>query len=115
VHVMLGDGASLQHLRVATPGADDRVAHRVHASLGEGSRYAQALVASGSRYHLQRSELHLRGVRAQARTAGALFAAGSALEQQVQTHHAAAHTESSVEALMLASGKARGVVNAFTR
>lgn len=115
VHLNLGAGATLQHLRVATPGADDRVAHRVHARLGEGARYAQALIASGSRYHLQRSELELRATRASARLGGALFAADAALEQQVQTHHGAAHTESNVEALMLASGKARGVVNAFTR
>lgn len=115
VHLNLGAGATLQHLRLATPGADDRVAHRVHARLGEGARYAQALIASGSRYHLQRCELELREPGASARTGGALFAADAALEQQVQTHHGAARTASDVEALMLASGKARGVVNAFTR
>jgi len=115
VHVTLGRGARLEHLRVVTPGAEDRVAHRVFATLGEDAHYAQALVAAGSRYHLQRNELQLSAPGATARSAGALFAAGTAMEQQVLTRHAAPRTTSAVEALMLASGKARGVANAFTR
>lgn len=115
VHITLARDATLQHLRVATPGTDDRVAHHVHTRLGRGARYEQALIASGSAYHLQRCELDLHQDRSFARTAGALFATGSALEQQVQVWHTGAHTGSTVEALVLASGAARAVVNAHTR
>ena len=115
IHITLGAGATLQHLRVATPGPDDRVVHCVRARLGRGARYDQALIASGSSYHLQRTELDLHAAQASARTGAALFAAGSALEQQVEVLHGGAHTSSNVEALMLASGKARGVVNAYSR
>ncbi|MBS0316265.1 MAG: SufD family Fe-S cluster assembly protein [Proteobacteria bacterium] len=115
LHVRLGDGARLQHLRVVVPASADQVAHRVHASLARGARYEQALIASGSRYHLQRTELDLHAAQSAARTGGALFAAGSALEQQVEVLHGGVATHSDVESLMLASGKARGVVNAITR
>ncbi len=114
-HIRLGAGATLQHLRIATPGAGDRVAHHVHARLDRGARYDQALVATGSRYHLQRGEIELPAGRATARTASVLFAAGSALEQQVQVSHGAPDTTSAVEALVLASGTAHAVVNAHTR
>jgi len=114
-HIRLGAGATLQHLRIAAPGAGDRIAHQLHARLDRGARYDQALVATGSRYHLQRSEIELPARQATARTAGVLFAAGSALEQQVQVSHEAADTASAVEALVLASGAARAVVNAHTR
>lgn len=115
VHINLGDGASLQHLRVATAGANDRIAHRVHVRLGRGASYDQALIASGSSYHLQRIELDLHGAHASARTGAALFAAGAALEHQVETLHGGGCTTSAVEALVLACGKARGVVNAYSR
>ncbi|HJV63553.1 MAG TPA: SufD family Fe-S cluster assembly protein [Albitalea sp.] len=115
VHITLAEGATLAHLRVAAPGAQDRIAHHVHGRLGRGADYRQALVASDCAYHLQRTELDLHAPQASARTAGALFAAGAALEQQVQTSHAGAHTHSAVEALVLASGTARAVVNAYTR
>lgn len=115
VHINLGAGATLQHLRVATPAPDDRVVHRVHARAGRGARYDQALIACGSGYHLQRTELDLHGAHGAARTGAALFAAGSALEQQFEVMHGGVHTTSQVEALVLASGKARAVVNAYSR
>ena len=115
VHVRLADGAALQHLRIVAPGAGDRVAHVVQARLGRNSTYRQGLIGVGSAYHLQRSELELHAPHAFAGTAATLFAAGSALEQQVQVSHAAAQTGSAVEALVLAEGKARAVVAAHTR
>ncbi|TAM42190.1 MAG: SufBD protein [Burkholderiaceae bacterium] len=115
VHINLGVGATLRHLRVAAPSADDRLAHRIHVRLDRGASYDQALIASGSNYHLQRVELDLQGAQARVRTGAALFAAGSALEQQVETLHGGVRTSSVVEALVLASGKARGVVNAYSR
>src|SRR6185312_3491604 len=99
VHVTLGAGASLQHLRVATPAPGDRIVHRVHARLGRGARYDQALIACGSSYHLQRTELDLHAAQGSARTGAALFAAGTALEQQVEVLHRGADTTSDVEAL----------------
>lgn len=115
IHIHLGQGAALQHLRTCTPAPHDHVAHHVHAQLDAQARYHQALIASASSYHLQRSHLRLDGGHASARTAGLLFAADAALEQQVQTAHNAAHTHSHVEALVLGSGRAHAVVNAHTR
>ena len=68
-HIVLGDGATLQHLRIATPGAADHIAHHVHARLGRDAHYAQALVASGSSYHLQRNVIALQAEGAVARSA----------------------------------------------
>lgn len=115
VHLQLGAHATLQHMRIAHPRADDRIAHHLHARLGRGARYDQALIASGSRYHLQRSEIELHAAQASARSASVLFAAGSVMEQQLRLSHAAAHTHSAVDALVLASGRAQAVVNAHTR
>ena len=114
-HIVLGEGATLQHLRIATPGAADRVAHHLYARLGRGSRYSQALLASGSAYHLQRNVIALQAEGAVARSAGLLLAADSALEHQVRLSHSAPRTTSTIEDLTLASGSARAVVNAHTR
>jgi len=115
VHLRLGRNASLRHLRIAAPRPGDHVAHHVHARLDRGAVYHQGLLASGCSYHLQRSAIALPGAQASARTAGVLFANGSALEQQVGVTHAAGHTASAVEALALGSGNARIVVNAHSR
>lgn len=114
-HIVLGEGATLQHLRIATPGAADRVAHHLHARLGTGSRYSQALLASGSAYHLQRNVIALHAEGAVARSAGLLLAAEAVLEHQLRLSHGAARTTSAIEDLALASGSARAVVNAHTR
>jgi Fe-S cluster assembly protein SufD len=115
VHLRLGSGASLRHLRVVAPGAQDRVAHHVHARLDRRAVYHQGLLASGCGYHLQRSAIELPGAQARARTAGVLLADASTLEQQVRITHAAAHTSSTADALALGSGSARIVVNTHTR
>lgn len=114
LHIHLGQGARLQHLRLVSPAPGDQIAHHVHAQLGTGAHYAQALVAAGSRYHLQRTVLALQGTQACTRTAGLLFAADTALEQQTHTRHHAPLTHSNTEALALVSGKAHAVVNAHT-
>ncbi|NKE66550.1 SufBD protein [Ramlibacter sp. RBP-2] len=112
VHVRLAAGATLQHLRLALPGADDHIAHHVDVRLERDAVYQQCLLAGGSRYHLQRLALDLDGARASARAASVLLAADTALDQQVQVRHAAPHTRSSMHALALGSGKARMVANA---
>lgn len=114
IHLRVRQGATLQHLRVTAPDAADQIAHIVHARVAQDAHYAQALIASGSQYHLQRTVLDLQGSRAHAHIGGVLLAHGSALEQQVQTAHNAARTHSTVEALVLASGNAHTVVNAHT-
>ena len=86
----------------------------MHVKLDADARYHQALLASGSAYHLQRNLFDLQGARAAAHGAAVLFAAGNTLEQQVHTRHEAAHTHSSVDTLALAEGAARSVVNALT-
>ncbi len=114
-HIKLGAGATLQHLRSVRPAAADRVAHQLQVQLEQGARYEQALIATGGRYHLQRQVIELTGNRAVAHTAGLLLAAESNLEQQVRMLHTGERTRSNIEALALASGKARAVVNAHTR
>lgn len=114
VQVLLRKGAVLQHLRLVSPGAHDQLAHHVQVQLGAGARYQQALVAAGSRYHLQRTALTLAGAQAQAHVAGLLLSAGNKLEQQVHTVHQAPQTCSTTEALALAGAKAHAVVNAHT-
>lgn len=114
VHLRIGEGATLQHLRHVAPARADRFAHHVHARIERDARYEQSLLASGSDYHLQRNVFELRGERAVAQSGGVLLAAGSALEQQLVTRHEAAQTRSNVEVLALASGAARVVGNAHT-
>jgi Fe-S cluster assembly protein SufD len=114
VHVQLAEGATLQHLRHVAPAAADQVAHHLHARLARGARYRQALLATGSAYHLQRNVFALDGEGAQASAAGVLLAAATALEQQVHARHCAARTGSAAEVLALASGAARVVANAYT-
>ncbi len=113
--IRLGEGATLQHLRIATPGSDDLIAHHVQARLARGARYHQALIGSGCSYHLQRHVIELHADRSEAHVAGVLFAADSAVEQQVQVSHRGARTRSDVESLVLARGSARAVANAHTR
>lgn len=112
VHVRLAAGASLRHLRTVLPGADDHVAHHVEVRLERDAVYEQCLLAGGSRYHLQRGVLDLRGAGAAARSAAVLLAADAALDQQLQAQHGAAHTRSSARTLALGSGSARIVANA---
>ena len=114
-HICLGAGATLQHLRSVRPGPDDQVAHHLQLQLGQGARYEQGLLATGSRYHLQRQEVELEGDRAQARSGGLLLAASANVEQQVRMLHTGERTHSTIETLALASGAARAVVNAHTR
>jgi Fe-S cluster assembly protein SufD len=114
VHLRLAQGARLQHLRHVVPAAGDRVAHQLAVRLARDAHYEQALLASGSAYHLQRHVLDLHEEGAHARCGSVLLAAGSALEQQVLARHGAARTRSAVELLALASGAAHVVGNAHT-
>ncbi|HWI83105.1 SufD family Fe-S cluster assembly protein [Ramlibacter sp.] len=112
VHVRVGEGAALQHLRAVMPEAAAHLAHDVQVQLAADAAYEQCLLASGSRYHLQRTVLDLLGPRALAHTAGVLLGADTALDQQTQVRHGAAHTRSGIDALALGSGGARLVANA---
>ncbi len=114
-HVRLGAGATLRHLRLATPGADDRIAHHLQVVVGAKARYEQALIGSSSRYHLQRQAIDLHADDGVARTGTVLFANGGAIELQARLSHAAQRTRSAVRALALASGAAMTVVNAHSR
>ena len=114
-HIHLARGARLQHLRIAAPGPQDRTAHVVHATLAANAHYAQALVATGGSYHLQRCAVQLQGAGAQARHAGLLLAGTQTVDHQIFSQLDAACTSSQVEALALASGNARVVANAYTR
>ncbi|WP_332814765.1 SufD family Fe-S cluster assembly protein [Ramlibacter sp.] len=114
VHVQLARSARLQHLRHVPAGRSDRIAHHLHARLAEDAQYAQALLATGSDYHLQRNKVVLQGARAAARIDGVLLVAGNTLEQQIISRHAAPQTRSGAEVLALASGAARVIGNALT-
>ena len=50
VHVRLGEGAVLRHLRIVAPGPQDSLAHHLHLRLARGARHALATLAAGSRY-----------------------------------------------------------------
>lgn len=114
-HIRLAQGAQLQHLRVAAPLADDRVAHHLQVHVAAGAAYAQALVATGASYHLQRSHITLQGAGASARQAALLLLADGKLDQQTYTDLQAAQAVSQVETLALAQGRAHAVANAYTR
>lgn len=114
-HICLGQGARLQHLRIAAPQAGDRVAHHLHVQLAEGADYAQALAATGSGYHLQRSHITLQGAGASARQAALLLLGSGKIDQQTYTDLQAAQCASQVETLALAQGRAHAVANAHTR
>jgi Fe-S cluster assembly protein SufD len=115
IDARLGAGARLQHLRVVAPQPGDRIAHLIYASIGRGACYEEALIASGAQYHLQRTELDLSAPESTGRVGGALFASGNVLDQQVEAFHRNIKTRSEVESLMLAQGRARGVINAMCR
>lgn len=109
LHLQLRAGARLQHWRLVRPGAGDRVAHHVHAQLGAGAFYGQALLATGAAYHLQRSLVALDGVGADARAGSVLLAdgdRGSQVDRQVRIVHAAARSASAVDVLALARARA---------
>jgi Fe-S cluster assembly protein SufD len=115
VQVRLGEGASLQHLRVALPVAADRIAHHVEVHAQRDARYAQCLLATSAGYHLQRNLFELAGEGASVASAGVLFGASGALEQQVLVRHAAPRTRSGVEMLALPGAAAHMVASAHTR
>ena len=114
-HIRLGQGARLQHLRIAAPQADDHMAHHLHVQLAAGADYAQALAATGSGYHLQRSHITLQGAGASARQAALLLLGSGQIDQQTYTDLQAAQCASQVETLALAQGRAHAVANAHTR
>lgn len=115
MHITLGARARLQHLRVVNPAPADRLAHQIHVALAQDAHYHQVLMASGSAYHLQRTQVDLSQPHSKARIGAALLVADATLDLQVALSHTAAHSDSAVEALMLASGRAHAVVNAYTR
>lgn len=114
MHIKLGRGAHLEHLRAVNPAPAERVAHQIHVELAEDARYDQVLLASGSAYHLQRTQVDLNQPRSQARIGAALLVANATLDHQVKVSHTAAHSSSAVESLLLASGRAHAVLNAHT-
>jgi Fe-S cluster assembly protein SufD len=115
VHVVLGAAAELSHVRIVRPRAPDRIAHDVQVHAAADARYAGALLAAGSHYHLQRALLALDGERATAAFGAVLLAHGSALDQQVRARHEARATASTIDTLGLAREAARLVVNGHTR
>lgn len=112
MHITLGRGAHLEHLRVVNPAPADRLAHQIHVELAEDARYDQVLMATGSAYHLQRTQVDLNQPGSQARVGAAFLVANATLDQQVKVSHTAAHSHSAVESLMLAAGRAHAVLNA---
>jgi Fe-S cluster assembly protein SufD len=115
VHVVLGAAAGLTHLRVVRPRAADRIAHDVQVHAAADARYAAAVLAAGSHYHLQRVLLALDGEGAAAAMGTVLLAHGTAIDQQVRARHDARATTTTVDTLGLAREAARLVVNAHTR
>ncbi len=114
MHIRVGEGAVLQHLRIADVQAADHLAHVQNVDVEGQAHYHQALCTSGCAYQLQRSDVDLHGPHAQVRHAGLLLTGDLNVDQQVYTRHNAPDTDSQVQVLTLASGKSRSVANAFT-
>lgn len=112
--IHLGEGARLRHIRIRREPPGEAVASRTTASVAAQARYEQLTIASGAGYHLERSEIDLCGEDAAADSAVILLASADRLEQQVEMRHASGSTTSRFEALVLAAGGARVVVNART-
>lgn len=113
VHLHLGAGARLVHVRTVTPEAGERVAHHLQVRLGCGARYHQRLLARGAGYHLQRCVLDLDAPDAKADLAAVVLAgAGQCIEQQVRMGHAAVRTDGATASLALARDNAMVVLNA---
>lgn len=115
MHINLGRGATLLHLRIATPRSRDEIAHHMDVRLQENARYAQALVASGSTYHLQRCNMQLLGEGAETRNTGLLLTGEHAIDQQIYTRLEAPRTHSKDEMLVLAGAEAKAVCNSYGR
>lgn len=114
VHVVLGESATLRHLRIALPSSRDQLAHHVHVRLHESATYEQALLAGGSGYHLQRTVLDLDRPRALVRVGSILLGADASIDHQLRVHHSARETTSNIGVLALGSGSAKLVANAHT-
>lgn len=114
MHIRLGAGAQLQHLRIADVQTDDQLAHVQRVEVAENAQYHQALCTSGCAYQLQRSDVQLQGPGARVRHAGLLLNGNQRqVDQQVSVRHNAPDTDSHVQVLALGSGKSRTVGNSF--
>ena len=114
MHIRVGEGAVLQHLRIADVRTADHLAHTQNVDVQGHAHYHQALCTSGCAYQLQRSDIDLHGPGACVRHAGLLLTGTYNVDHQIYTRHNAADTDSHVQMLALASGKSRSVANAFT-
>lgn len=115
LHVLMAQGSRLRHVRTVTPAEQDQIAHNIHVNIGQRADYRQALIGNGSAYHLQRTELYLDGDDGEGDVGAALFVTGSKLDLQAEAFHTGHRARSDVEGLMLASGRAHGVMNAMCR
>lgn len=106
IHLRLAKGARLQHWRQAEPAAGDRIAHHLDLRLAAGSHYAQAMLARGSAYHLQRAHVQFDGEGATAQLGSVLLSDAQQLDQQVRMVHAAPRSTGTARTLALARGKA---------
>ena len=114
MHIRLGEGALLQHLRIHEAQAADQLAHFQHVQVAANAQYHQAVATNGCTYHVQRSDIDLQGEHAQVRHAGLLLTGSAQIDQQIYTRHLAADTQSHVQVLGLGAGRSRTVANAFT-
>ena len=114
VHVRVGAGARVQHLRLVRPAPGDRLAHQVQVRVERHARYAQFLLASGSGYHLQRNVFELHGTGAEARSGAVMLGTDSVLDLQWLARHGNPRTRSEFEVLAIGRGGARMVANART-
>lgn len=112
--IRVGADARLRHIRIRREPPANAIANRTVVEVDGNGRYEQLTIATGGDYHLERSEIDLRGEAAHAESVAVLLAAADRLEQQVEVRHSAPGTRSRVEILVLAAAAARTVVNART-
>ncbi len=87
MHIRVGEGAVLQHLRIADVRTADHLAHTQNVDVEGHAHYHQALCTSGCAYQLQRSDIDLHGPGACVRHAGLLLTGTHNVDHQIYTRH----------------------------
>lgn len=110
----VGEHAELQHLRWAPQHGASPVAHVLDVDIASGGHYAQALIATSSAYHLQRTDFRMHGEGAVSRQGVLILASEGQLDHQAYAHLLGQKGQSHVESLSLAQGSSKIVSNSYT-
>lgn len=115
MHLNVGRGSTLQHVRMTRPAARDQVAHHIDVALECDASYSQVLLATSCAYHLQRTVVSMPAAGSTAKLASVLLADQGAIDRQSFVDHVAPRTTSAVEVMALGRDESRIVASARTR